>query len=78
MLSCQSRKTRSAKIIPRLHPPSRTIIPSITSHPSVDSGSQTPSREARPYGELQVHQTGATGLDSYLETVMMPNAVCLS
>ena len=36
-------------------PPTTTTIPSIPSHPNVDSTSQTPPREARPYGELQVH-----------------------
>ena len=42
-------------MLPRLHPPTSTIIPSIPSHPNVDSSSQTPPSEARPYWELQVH-----------------------
>ena len=37
-------------MLPRLYPPTSTIIPSIP----VDSTSQTPPTEARPYGELQV------------------------
>ena len=60
-------------MLPRLHPPTSTIIPTMPSHPSGDSTSETPPREARPYGELQVHTlTRAIGLDSYLETIMIP------
>ena len=42
-------------MLPRLYPLTSTIIPSTPSDPSVDSTSQTPPREARPDGELQVH-----------------------
>ena len=35
-------KPRSAKKLPRLHPPTSTTIPTIPSHPNVDSSSQTP------------------------------------
>ena len=42
-------------MLPRLHPQTRTIIPSIPSHPNVDSSSQAPPREARPYAELHIH-----------------------
>ena len=38
----------------RLYPPTRTIILTLPSHPDVESSSQQGSREARPYGELQV------------------------
>ena len=31
----QSRETKSAKKLPRLHPPTRTTIPMIPSHPNV-------------------------------------------
>ena len=41
-------------MLARLHPPTPTIIPTIPSHPSAVSSSQTQPREARPYGELQV------------------------
>ena len=47
-------KPRSAKKLPRLYPPTPTIIPTIPTPPSAESSSQTPPREARPYGELQV------------------------
>ena len=36
------------------YPPTQTIVPIIPSHFNAESSSQTPSREARPYGELQV------------------------
>ena len=39
------------KKLPRLYPPTQTIIPTIPSNPNVNSISQTPPREARPYGE---------------------------
>ena len=42
------------KQLPRLHPPTLTIIPTIPSYPSVESSSQTQPKEARLYGELQV------------------------
>ena len=41
-------------MLPRLYPPTRTIIPMIPCHPSAESSSQTLPREARLYGELQV------------------------
>ena len=54
MLSYQSRKPRSAEKLPLLYRPTPTTISTIPSHPSVESSFQTPPREARPYGELQV------------------------
>ena len=64
---------------PRPLPATSTTVPSTPSCPSVASSSQTPPREARPYGELQVHtKTIFRGLDRYLETVIIPQAVYLS
>ena len=68
-----------AKKLPRLYPPTSIIIPTIPSHPSAESSFQTPPREARPYGELQIPTyTTPIGLDSYLETVMTTTTVYLS
>ena len=41
--------------VPRSLPMASTTMPPIPSHPSVASSFQTTPREARLYGELQVH-----------------------